>query len=48
MRFSPATTILVGTTVICAVWLVGIYIGAMWERESIGLVAADRLCVCKP
>jgi hypothetical protein len=48
MRFSPATMILVGAALICAVWLLGIYVGAMWERESMALVRADRLCVCKP
>jgi len=47
MKYSPATIILVGATVICAVWLLGIYFGAMWERESMALVRADRLCVCK-
>jgi len=43
----PATVILICCVATCGAWLFGIYFGAKWERESMALVRADRLCVCK-
>jgi hypothetical protein len=39
----PATVILSGSIAICAVWLLGIYVGAKWERGS---RAADAGLLC--
>jgi hypothetical protein len=44
----PATQILLFSLAVAGAWLTGIYFGATWERESMVLVSADRLCVCKP
>jgi hypothetical protein len=42
----PATSLLVFCVMLFAVWLLGIYAGAAWERQSMGLTRAGLLCLC--
>jgi hypothetical protein len=42
----PATQILIFCVAFFGVWLLGIYAGALWERQSMRLVQAGLLCMC--